>query len=177
MLDLAGFDSGASVQYSGNKSGGTVTVSEANHTTAILKVGANSGNWTAPVSDGHGGILIHDPPATDSPATTDSNEGSPTPFHNVIAGKPTGDSVWGGAGGDGFVFRPNLGKDAVPDGGHGEGPAQLDHLGVREVMPLLLAANDDAHGQLSFAHGSHDPILADSVKAQLLAHHTGFHVV
>jgi Ca2+-binding RTX toxin-like protein len=51
---------------------GTVTVTEAGHTDAVLHVGANSTHWSTPVSDGNGGILIHDPPA-DAGATASSD--------------------------------------------------------------------------------------------------------
>ena len=67
VLDLIGFDTDAHVSYNGDTSSGIVTVTEAGHTTANIKVAANSTHWTTtPVSDGHGGILIHDPPADDS---------------------------------------------------------------------------------------------------------------
>ena len=68
VIDVAGFDTSASVSYSGTTSSGIVTISEAGHTTVQLHVGANSGNWNAPVTDGNGGILIVDPPASTSQA-------------------------------------------------------------------------------------------------------------
>ena len=70
VVDLAGFDTGAHVSYFGNSSSGIVAVSEAGHATVHLNVGANSTHWSAPVSDGNGGILIHDPPVSTSPAVS-----------------------------------------------------------------------------------------------------------
>src|SRR6185437_12447108 len=86
VLDLIGFDTNAAVTYNGNGSGGTVTITEAGHTTAQIKVGANSTHWTAPVSDGQGGILIHDPPAEDN---------QPAPVQ-----------TWANLAADGFAFKP-----------------------------------------------------------------------
>jgi hypothetical protein len=72
ILDLIGFDTSATVSYTGSSSGGTVMVTESSHATANIKVGPNSTHWTTtPVSDGHGGILIHDPPADDSSPASD----------------------------------------------------------------------------------------------------------
>jgi hypothetical protein len=62
VVDVSGFDTGASIHYSGTGSGGTVTISEAGHTTVNLSVGANSTHWFITGLDGSGtGILIHDP--------------------------------------------------------------------------------------------------------------------
>ena len=62
VIDVSGFDTGASISYSGTISGGTVTITEAGHTTVNLTVGANSTNWFITGLDSSGtGILIHDP--------------------------------------------------------------------------------------------------------------------
>ena len=74
VVDVAGFDASATVDYSGTGTSGTVTISEAGHTTVHLHVGANSTHWSAPVSDGHGGILIHDPPDDSAVAPLDGRE-------------------------------------------------------------------------------------------------------
>ena len=78
MIDVKGFDAGASVIYSGTAAGGTVTISEAGHAPVTLTVGANSTHWSAPVLDSSGtGILIHDPPpdasTTDQVVVTDDS--------------------------------------------------------------------------------------------------------
>ena len=65
MLDLAGFDAKASVNYIGGTSLGVVVVSE-NGKVATIAVGSNTTHWTKPVSDGHGGILIEDPVQNDA---------------------------------------------------------------------------------------------------------------
>ncbi|MGN6749317.1 MAG: beta strand repeat-containing protein, partial [Xanthobacteraceae bacterium] len=69
VIDVSGFDTGASIAYSGTTAGGTVTISEAGHTPVTLSVGANSTHWFITGLDSSGtGILIHDPP-TDTSAT------------------------------------------------------------------------------------------------------------
>ena len=50
VVDVAGFDTSAKSVYSGNQSGGTVTISESGHTGVHLTVGANSTHWSAPVT-------------------------------------------------------------------------------------------------------------------------------
>jgi hypothetical protein len=77
VLDLIGFDTSALVTYSAaNK---TVTVSEPGHTPAVIHVGTNSGNWSQPLSDGYGGILIHDPPVDDSVSAATVADATPAP--------------------------------------------------------------------------------------------------
>ena len=171
VLDLAGFDTGASVQYIGDTSGGTLKISEAHHTTVSIKVGANSTNWSTPVSDGDGGILIHDPPVTDSLPTANA-DAAPKPN---IATNINGDGLWSSMGGDSFVFKNSLGRNFALDSGHSADPAQSNHQGAAGMLPLLVAAADDAQADL-FPPGSVHTNIPDSMKALLLAHHNDFHL-
>jgi hypothetical protein len=74
ILDLTGFDTGAAVNYSGSASAGTLTVSEAGHTTVQLTVsGTNMGSFVTAGLDSNGtGLLVHDPPADSGVAVIDT---------------------------------------------------------------------------------------------------------
>jgi hypothetical protein len=167
VLDVAGFDTSASVTYNGTTSSGTVTIQETGHVAVVLKVGANSTNWSAPVDDGHGGILIHDPPADGSaPMDATSNVAESN------AAVPNGFA----ANGDGFVFRPNIGNDLAADHVHSRDSIQIDpsHL----ATALLAAINGDGHGNTIFtADAVGGTFVSDLLKAQLSAHHSDFHFV
>jgi autotransporter-associated beta strand protein len=148
VLDLIGFDTGAHVSYSGNSSGGTVTVTETGRTTAHIKVGANSTHWSTPVSDGHGGILIHDPPADDSPSAP---------------AQP-----WTHLASDGFAFKPDLDGGALA-GDLGLHPNHPDHSGLAPF------ADPFAHeGQSSGTAPFEGLPIPQDIKA-LLAHQHDFH--
>jgi VCBS repeat-containing protein len=168
VLDLAGFDTDASVQYIGDTSGGILKISEAHHATAYIKVGANSTNWSTPVSDGHGGILIHDPPATDSPPSANA-DAAPKPDVNA-------DGLWSATEGASFVFKIGLGRNLALDSGHSADPAQPNHQDAAGILPLFIAGASDAQADLSLPPGSGQTNTPESIKALLLAHHD-FHFV
>ena len=98
VIDVSGFDAGASIFYSGTSSGGTVTITEAGHTSVTLTVGANSTHWTITGLDSGGtGILIHDPvdasasnvaanpiPITDNTGVLTVSDGTVLPLDGII---------------------------------------------------------------------------------------------
>jgi hypothetical protein len=177
VLDLAGFDTKASVIYLGGTSLGAVIVSE-NGKIATIEVGANTTHWTKPVSDGHGGILIEDPVENDvappaNPGATPSmadntDKATQPPAHDAS-------HAWSTAGADGFVFKIDPGANLAPDFGHGPAWLELGHSDsagkVAQVMP-----NHDA-AELPNPQALHDALTPDSLKAQLLLHHNEFHFV
>jgi hypothetical protein len=166
VVDLAGFDTHASVTYSGTTAGGAVTVREVGHTTAVLHVGANSTHWSAPVSDSQGGILIHDPPDGGTP-TTDAT--------NSVAESTAPASQGFANGSDGFVFRPHMGKDINADHFHGTDLDHIDHSRIANAAGLQVATNDDGHGNSAFIPDVPGCALSDLLKAQLSLHHSDFH--
>ena len=90
VVDVSGFDTGATIMYSGTTSSGTVTISEAGHTTVILSVGANSTHWTITGLDSSGtGILIHDP--IDTSATNVASD--PMPVTDVSSTMTVSDGI------------------------------------------------------------------------------------
>jgi hypothetical protein len=94
VLDLTGFDNTAAVSYSGNTSGGTLTVSEGSTIVNLTVAGANIGTFAKAGLDNLGtGLLIHDPP-------TDTNsDGAATPAtttdaaDGVLNGVNSGDLI------------------------------------------------------------------------------------
>jgi len=174
VLDLAGFDTTASVTYAS----GVVTVSESGHTTAHLHVGANSGNWSAPVTDGDGGILIHDPPASASDAVGGvvMNDPGPAASSTIVASAPN-QTLSGLAASDTFVFNfAAVGQDTVTNFRPATDTLQFSGSIFANAQAILNATQDDGHGNTVVALDAHDTItLSGVLKAQL--HVSDFHVV
>ena len=128
------------------------------------------------MSDGHGGILIHDPPADDGVATTSGpgNGMATRPFHDLVAGKlnPIANGIVRGAD-DSFVFKFTLGNQTAPDCDHGPHLPELNKPGAAGVTDLLAIIAHDGHGEPSIPPGSLDAI-QDSLKAHLLVSHANF---
>jgi hypothetical protein len=191
VIDLAGFDASASVKYSGTTSGGTVTVSEAGHTKAVLNVGANSTHWSAPVTDNHGGILIHDPPDDASAPTTDDGaapaSGSqavsgvvatdPGPAPGTIVANAPNQTLTGSSASDTFVFNfTDVGHNTVTNFHPDTDTLQFSGTVFANAQAALNATQDDGHGNTVVALDAHDTITLTAVlKAQL--HTADFHFV
>jgi hypothetical protein len=161
VVDVAGFDTSATVSYSGTTSHGIVTISEADHTSVHLKVGANSTHWSAPVTDGDGGILIHDPPASTS---------------TIVASAPN-QILTGNAAGDTFAFNfAGVGHTTVTDFHPVTDMLQFSSDLFANLQTALNATHDDGHGNTVIALDAHDTIALNGiVKAQL--HASDFHFV
>jgi len=191
VVDLAGFDTSASVTYSGTTSGGTVTVSEAGHTTAKLQVGANSTHWSAPVTDNHGGILIHDPPDDASAPTADGDaapaSGSqivsgvvatdPGPAPSTIVANALNQTLTGSSVSDTFVFNfIDVGHNTVTNFHPDTDTLQFSATIFANAQAALNATQDDGHGNTVVTLDAHDTITLTAVlKAQL--HTADFHFV
>jgi 3-hydroxymyristoyl/3-hydroxydecanoyl-(acyl carrier protein) dehydratase len=156
VLDLAGFDTKASIIYVGGTSLGAVVVSE-NGKVATIAVGANTTHWTKPVSDGHGGILIEDPVENDAAPNANTSHG------------------WSTAGADSFVFKTNPGANAALDAEHSPVWPEPDHPGSVAKLAQFLQ-NHDVAG-LPTIPGLQDSVTPDSLKTQLLSHHNEFHFI
>jgi hypothetical protein len=178
VVDVAGFDTSATVSYAGTASSGTVTVSEAGHTSVHLKVGANSTHWSIPVTDGDGGILIHDPPAPASMAVVPVAVTDPAPAatSTIVAHGPD-QILTGHAASDTFAFNfTGVGQTTVTDFHPATDALQFsDHL-FANLQAALNATHDDGHGNAVIALDAHDTItLSGILKAQL--HASDFHFV
>ncbi len=62
-LDDIAFVGAGQATYSGTKTGGVLTVTDGTHTAHINLVGNYRGSAFVTASDGHGGTIVHDPPA------------------------------------------------------------------------------------------------------------------
>ena len=179
VVDVAGFDTGASVSYSGFKSGGIVTISETGHTAVNLIVGANSTHWSAPVSDGHGGILIHDPPADTSSQALASvviPDPAPAATSTIVASAPN-QILTGNAASDTFAFNfTGVGQTTVTDFHPATDTLQFESHLFANLQAALNATHDDGHGDTVIALDAHDTITLNGIlKAQL--HASDFHFV
>ena len=173
VLDLAGFDTKASVTYVGGTSLGVVVVSE-NNKVATIAVGANTTHWTKPVSDGHGGILIEDPVQNDA-APNANAAATPALADNADKGTraPTHDASHAWSTADGFVFKTDPGANIVFDADHSPIWPEPDHPGsTGNVAQFLLN-----HAAAELTNIPHDAGTPDSLKIQLLLHHNEFHFV
>jgi hypothetical protein len=94
-LDLAdiGFVSAGEATFSGTKTGGVLTVTDGTHTAHIALVGNYLASTFIAASDGHGGVIIHDPPKLAAAA--------PHAFIAAMAGMGAGGAglEWGATGG------------------------------------------------------------------------------
>jgi fibronectin-binding autotransporter adhesin len=179
VVDVAGFDTGASVSYFGLKSGGIVTISETGHTAVNLIVGANSTHWSAPVTDGHGGILIHDPPADTSGQALDSvviTDPGPAATSTIVASGPN-QILTGNAASDTFAFNfIGVGHTTVTDFHPATDTLQFSNQLFADLQAALNATHDDGHGNTVVALDAHDTITLNGIlKAQL--HASDFHFV
>ena len=178
VIDVAGFDATATVSYKGTTSGGTMTISESNHT-VTLDVGANSTHWSPGVTDGHGGILIHDPPDGSGVAAGDSqgeallggaNAGqAPAPPPTTVAATGIDQALTGTAGSDTFVFNfAGIGHDTVANFDPAHDVLQLGAWAFAKPQAILDVTQDDGHGNTVITPDAHDTItLSGVLKAQL----------
>jgi hypothetical protein len=88
FLDLSdiGFVSSSEAMYSGTKTGGVLTVSDGTHTAHINFKGNYLGSTFVCSSDGHGGVLIHDPKAAASSPPPTAQAASPPALASAMAG-------------------------------------------------------------------------------------------
>lgn len=140
QIDLRdiGFGSGTKVSYSGNTTGGTLTVTDAqNHVAHIALVGNYTNSTFNLSSDGQGGTVVIDPPKENF---NFASVGSTT---NVPATPPV--SI-GGAANDAFVFQPHTAAGSggpaysaidghgLPDG-HGLQPEHTSLMATANAAP------------------------------------------
>jgi hypothetical protein len=163
VIDVAGFDASATVTYSGNTSSGTVTITEAGHTTVTLHIGANSGDWSPPpVLDSTGtGILIHDPPAgtvannTSASAAVTPTSGSTAP--TVITASAFNPILTGTAANDVFVFKPGFGNSTITNFDPANDSINIDHTLFATVANILASAQS-INGGADTLDAAHDSI-------------------
>jgi hypothetical protein len=145
----------------------------------VLLVGANSTHWRKPVSDGHGGILIHDPPddAGGQPASNAvTQDPGVAPSQTIVATAPN-QTLTGAAASDNFVFNfASVSHDTVTNFHPATDTLQFTSPIFANALAALNAVHDDGHGNTVIAIDGHDTVTLNGVlKAQL--HATDFHIV
>ena len=193
QIDLSGINHDSS-GFTDSYSDGTLTVSDGTNTANIHFTGTyNESNFSF-ASDGHGGTIVYDPPAGASaqtatePVTVDN--GASQGESSVItpaANSPNGTTVTatsadqtltGMGSNDTFVFGPKFGHDTITNFDPATDVIQVDHSVFANVQALLVAAQDDGHGNALITGDLHDSITLQHVTvAQLQVHQNDFHII
>ena len=151
-IDLEGINynsSSFSETYDAAK--GLLTVTDGSHSASLTF--DNFDGTLSFASDGNGGTLITDPPATRS--------SSPSPSVSV-----------GGPGNDNFVFQPGIGADTSPTSTRRSIRIELDHFAnVQNVQQLAALIGTDAHGDAVVELGHNDSITLPGVTQSYLQAH------
>jgi hypothetical protein len=165
LKDIA-FGTGTTVAYSGNSTGGTLTVGDTEgHTANIALVGNYTGSTFALSSDGSGGTTVIDPPIQQA-----SSGGSASFIFNSdsavvssIAGTPPVTVTVAGSGNDAFVFHPGFGADVIVHAASSD-TFELDgfsSITSGKQLASLLAEAQAGQPQSVFhsANGGHDTVI------------------
>ena len=151
-IDLEGINynsSSFSETYDAAK--GLLTVTDGSHSASLTF--DNFGGTLSFASDGNGGTLITDPPATRS--------SSPSPSVSVA-----------GPGNDSFVFHPGIGADTVANFNPQNDTIELDHFAnIQNVQQLAALIGTDAHGDAVIELGHNDSITLPGVTQSYLQAH------
>ena len=151
-IDLEGINynsSSFSETYDAAK--GLLTVTDGSHSASLTF--DNFDGTLSFASDGNGGTLITDPPATRS--------SNPSPSVSV-----------GGPGNDNFVFQPGIGADTVANFNPQADTIELDHFAnVQNVQQLAALIGTDAHGDAVIELGHSDSITLPGVTQSYLQAH------
>jgi hypothetical protein len=170
-IDLTGFDvNHAHLTRVTTGDTTTLTVTDEHHsvqngTEAVITLQGSYADSTFHFSnDGHGGVLIVDPPATPSEGTTVTATG----INQFLTGTGSNDT---------FVFNfTAIGQATVTNFNADTDLLQLKAATFANAQAVLDATHDDGGGNAVIALDAHDSItLAGVTKAQL--HQTDFHLV
>ena len=148
-IDLGGINySSASFSETYNAATGVLTVTDGSHSARLTF--ENVGGTFSFASDGNGGTLITDPPAT-----------RPDPSVSI-----------GAAGEDTFVFHPGIGAETVNTFTPHNDTIELNHFAnIHNTQELAAAITPDAHGNAVVELGHGDSIASPGVSAIFLQQH------
>lgn len=168
-IDLTGYDINTIDLVVNSTTASTVlTVSDATHATLnITLLGDYTNSTFTPSSDStNSGVLIVDPPATQTAGATQT----------IVASAPN-QTLTGTAASDNFVFNfAAVGNATVTNFHAATDGLQFSGAVFTDAQAALNATHDDGHGNTVVAIDPHDTItLAGVLKAQL--HVTDFHIV
>ena len=138
--------SGFSESY--NAATGALSVTDGSHLATLIF--DNFGGTFSFASDGHGGVLITDPPAV----------------------SPSSSISIGGPGHDTFVFHPDMGTETLSNFNPQNDTIELDHFAnVQSVQQLSSLITTDPHGEAFIDLGHSDGIAIPGVTASYLQAH------
>jgi hypothetical protein len=150
LTDIA-FGPQTTASYTGNVNGGTLTVTDAQHDTASIKLVGDYENSTFTLSsDGDGGTLVVDPPLSPAPASgaIPSNASNSAGPAAALSG-----SVTIGPGNDSFIFKPGFDSHLMADAASSHG-AEWDRFS--QLHTLLNEAQNGPQSLLQTAEDGHD---------------------
>ncbi len=155
VIDLAGIDHTSS-HFTESYVGGVLTVSDGTNSAHLAFSNFNSAFSFA--SDGNGGTLVYDPPASQPAAPANPPPATPAPNPPV-------------APGDNFVFQPGMGAKTIDHFDARHDTIELDHFaGVQTVGQLAALVSADAHDNAVITLDHDDSVtLAGMNPQQLLA--------
>jgi large repetitive protein len=148
-IDLEGINySSASFSETYNAATGVLTVTDGSRSASLTF--ENFGGTFSFASDGHGGTLITDPPAT-----------STAPSVSIAA-----------AGEDTFVFHPGMGAETVNNFNPQDDTIELDHFAnVQNQQQLAAAITSDAQGDAVIELGHGDSVTIPGVSTSYMQQH------
>jgi serralysin len=115
-------------------------------------------------SDGSGGTIVYDPPASQN--STGQAIGS------------TSSNFFASAGQDTFVYAPNFGQVSIANFTPATDTIQFSKTFFANAGALMAATHEDSSGNAVITDAAHDTITIQHVTAaQLLAHLNDFHFV
>ena len=154
VLDLKDivFPSGAHETYSGNSSGGTLTIIDGDHDTASISLTGNYLSATFTLSnDGSGGTDVIDPPATQSSAGAQASNANGTSTDSL--------STQGKLGNDDFIFKADFGAGIAANATSSGSNAAHDLSATNHNDQLQTAGNHPEIGPqapFQMANAAHD---------------------
>ena len=161
QIDLKGINF-TSVHDSYNN--GVLTVADGTNTAALDFNGSYTLANFKFASDGSGGTIVYDPPASHESA---GQVASNSPSNLIVT-----------AGQDLFVFGPDFGQLTLTNFNPTTDIIQISQAVFANMTTLLAAMRDDGHGNAVIMDAAHDTITIQHVTTvQLLAHQSDFHFV
>jgi hypothetical protein len=150
-IDVLGFGMG-DIHFSEDDHGNAiVTVTSGHKTVATFTIDNFDYGNLQKASDGHGGTIIYDPPAS----------ASTSPSVSI-----------GGAGNDTFVFHPGEGAQTVNNFNAQQDTIELDHFAnIQNAEQLAQLVTPDVHGNAVLELGHGDSIAIPGVSATFLQQH------
>ena len=151
VIDFAGFASNTTTaSYSAGS--GNLTVSDAAHSVSIKLVGDYSLSSFTVSSDGHGGVLVVDPPLNSSP-----------PESHVVESGGRDQTLTGHSGSDTFMFKADFGNATIANFEPGVDVIEAEEALFATHEALFAATHDDGQGNVVIVVDQNNSITLNNV--------------